>query len=81
MTHKWHEVADVLAAAMQHSEKGVCTLTANEHAALALYMEARKPGRMMSRTLLGFAGGLDAFNHSDHAPDSEFVITSSDAAS
>lgn len=75
MTHKWHEVADALAAAMQHSEGGICTLTTNEHAALALYHEARKPGRMFTRTMLGLTGGLDAFNHTDHAPSPEFEAT------
>ena len=73
--HKWREVADTLAAAMQHSDSGVCTLTPNEHAALAVYVEARRPGRMVSRTMLGLTGGLDAFTHADHAPDPAFVIT------
>jgi hypothetical protein len=74
VTHKWHEIADTLAAAMQHSEGGVCTLTENEHAALAVYVEAQRPGRRMSRTMFGLTGGLDAFNHVDHAPEPAFVI-------
>jgi hypothetical protein len=40
----WREVADKLAAAMTHSEKGVCTLTAAEHEALAAYRQQRQEG-------------------------------------
>ena len=76
MTHKWHEVADVLAAAMAHSENGICTLTENEHAALAVYVEARRPGRAVARSLLGLTGGLDAFDHSHHASDPQLVVAS-----
>ena len=36
----WRAVADRLAAAMQHSERGICTLTQAEHDALAEYQRA-----------------------------------------
>lgn len=72
---KWREVADVLAAAMQHNERGICTLTENEHAALRVYMNARRPERLIARSYLGLTGGLDAFRHDSHAPSPEFVIS------
>lgn len=60
---RWRDIADTLAAAMEHSEKGVCTLTPREHQALTRYFAERRRERVWVRSLAGFTGRLGAVVH------------------